>query len=72
MKKEKTKTNKSKVSVELNIECMIEADTLLEAVKVLKEKFGDDLNVIVNDVNPTIGSHCGPDAIGICFHAKHR
>ena len=43
MKKEKTKTNKSKVSVELNIECMIEADTLLEAVKVLKEKYNIDV-----------------------------
>ena len=43
-----------------------------EAERMLKEKFGQDLNVITNVVNPTIGSHCGPNAIGICFHAKHR
>jgi len=42
------------------------------AVKMLKEKFGQDLEVEVVDVNPTAGSHCGPDSLGICFHAKHR
>ena len=47
-------------------------DIATEAERQLKEKFGQDLNVIINDVNPTIGSHCGPNAIGICFHAKHR
>lgn len=43
-----------------------------EAVRMLKEKFGDDLNIITCDVNPTAGSHCGPSTVGICFHAKHR
>ena len=43
-----------------------------EAERQLKAKFGEDLNVIVHNVNPTIGSHCGPNAIGICFHAIHR
>lgn len=38
----------------------------------LKEKFGDDLNIEMVIVNPTAGSHCGPDGIGICFHAIHR
>ena len=47
-------------------------DIAAEAERLLKEKFGQDLNVITNVVNPTIGSHCGPNAIGICFHAKHR
>ena len=47
-------------------------DIATEAERQLKEKFGDDLNVIITPVNPTIGSHCGPNAIGICFHAKHR
>ena len=47
-------------------------DIAAEAERQLKEKFGDDLNVIITPVNPTIGSHCGPNAIGICFHAKHR
>ena len=43
-----------------------------EAERQLKEKFGDELNVIIHNVNPTIGSHCGPNALGICFHAIHR
>ena len=43
-----------------------------EAERLLKEKFGADLNVVMTVVNPTIGSHCGPNGVGICFHAKHR
>ena len=43
-----------------------------EAEALLKEKFGQDLNVVTTVVNPTIGSHCGPNGVGICFHAKHR
>lgn len=36
------------------------------------EKFGDKLNIEYVEVNPTAGSHCGPNGVGICFHAKHR
>lgn len=39
---------------------------------MLHDKYGDDLRVVVTTVNPTIGSHCGPNGLGICFHAKHR
>ena len=38
----------------------------------LKEKYGAELNTIKVPVNPTAGSHCGPNTVGICFHAKHR
>lgn len=38
----------------------------------LKAEFGDDLNIVYVDVNPTAGSHCGPDGVGVCFHAIHR
>ena len=41
-------------------------------VTKLREKFGDDLNIVISLVNPTIGSHCGPNGLGVCFHAKHR
>lgn len=48
-------------------------DELVEEVKnLLIEKFGNNLNIEIATVNPTIGSHCGPDAVGISFHAKHR
>ena len=39
---------------------------------MLKRRFGDDIEVQVVDVNPTIGCHCGPNAMGISFHSKHR
>ena len=38
----------------------------------LREKYGDDLRIVVTMVNPTIGSHCGPNGVGICFHGIHR
>ena len=40
--------------------------------KMMKEHFGQDLNIEYTVVNPTAGSHCGPNAIGVTFHAKHR
>ncbi len=39
---------------------------------LLKKQFGDDLNILYVATNPTAGAHCGPNAIGVCFHAKHR
>lgn len=38
----------------------------------LKEKFGDNLDIEEILVNPTIGSHCGPNCLGISFFAKER
>ena len=38
----------------------------------LKEIYGEDLDTEIVVVNPTAGSHCGPDTVGVCFHAKHR
>lgn len=43
-----------------------------ELVKELKAKFGQDLKIETIPVNPTAGAHCGPDVVGIAFHAKHR
>ena len=47
-----------------------------ETAKMLGDKvkamFGDDINIEYIMVNPTSGSHCGPDGVGICFHAIHR
>ena len=43
-----------------------------ELSSLLKAQFGDDINITVVDVNPTAGSNCGPDTVGITFHAKHR
>lgn len=38
----------------------------------LTKKFGNSLNIERVTVNPTAGSHCGPDTVGVCFHAIHR
>lgn len=48
------------------------ADIAEELGAMMKEKFGDDLKIEYSVVNPTAGSHCGPDGVGVCFHAKHR
>ncbi|MBQ7669801.1 MAG: DegV family protein [Clostridia bacterium] len=42
-----------------------------ELAGMLKERFGE-LNIEYFDVNPTAGSHCGPNTVGVSFHAKHR
>ena len=39
---------------------------------MLVERFGDGLNIEFVVVNPTAGSHCGPNGAGVCFYAKHR
>ena len=39
---------------------------------MMKDYFGEDLKIEYEVVNPTAGSHCGPNAIGVSFHAKHR
>ena len=50
-----------------------DAPEIVEEVKEeLIAKFGDKLQIEVVSVNPTAGSHCGPDTIGVCFHAYNR
>lgn len=39
---------------------------------MMKAHFGDDLKIEYEVVNPTAGSHCGPNAMGVSFHTKHR
>ena len=39
---------------------------------LLVNEFGEKLNIEIVDVNPTAGSHCGPDCIGVSFHAVRR
>lgn len=39
---------------------------------LLIERFGEQMKPDVVIVNPTAGAHCGPDSVGIAFHAKHR
>ena len=39
--------------------------------EMLKEKY-PAINIEYVVVNPTAGAHCGPDCVGVSFHAKHR
>jgi DegV family protein with EDD domain len=43
-----------------------------EVTRRLKAVYGEDLTVLEVPVNPTTGGHCGPNGVGICFHAIHR
>ena len=43
-----------------------------ELEQKLKEIYGEDLQTIILPVNPTLGAHCGPDTVGVSFHAIHR
>lgn len=40
--------------------------------QIVHERFGENLPIEYSVVNPTAGSHCGPNGVGISFHAKHR
>ena len=39
--------------------------------QMIEEKYGHQ-DIVYVDVNPTAGSHCGPNGVGVCFHAKNR
>lgn len=43
-----------------------------ELTEMLRERFGEDLETMYVNVNPTAGSHCGPNTVGVSFFAKHR
>ena len=42
-----------------------------QVASMIEEKYGKQ-DIVYVDVNPTAGSHCGPNGVGVCFHAKHR
>lgn len=47
-------------------------DLAVDLQSQLKELYGEDLDTEILVVNPTIGGHCGPNTVGVCFYAKHR
>lgn len=47
-------------------------DLALSLEAQLKEIFGEKLDTMITEVNPTIGAHCGPDCVGVSFHSKSR
>ena len=50
-----------------------DAPEMVESLKrELRARLGDDIDLPVYAVNPTAGAHCGPNCIGVTFHAIHR
>ena len=47
-------------------------DTAEELAGMLEKRLGKKLPIEYAVVNPTAGSHCGPDTVGVCFHAIKR
>lgn len=47
-------------------------DMVDELVEMLRERFGDKITIEISMVNPTLGSHCGPNGIGVAFHSIRR
>lgn len=43
-----------------------------ELCTMLRAKFGEDLDIETVVTNPTAGSHCGPNGVGVAFHSKCR
>jgi len=43
-----------------------------ELQSILKQEFGDKIKTKIIAANPTAGSHCGPNCVGVVFHATHR
>lgn len=41
------------------------------AASQIREKMGFE-NIIINDVSPSIGTHAGPGALGLCYYGKVR
>ena len=47
-------------------------DIAEELAGMLEKRLGKKLPIEYAVVNPTAGSHCGPDTVGVCFHAIKR
>lgn len=43
-----------------------------ELAEKIRERFGKDLQIDIICTNPTAGCHCGPNGVGVAFHAKER
>ena len=47
-------------------------EVAIQVADLLKEKLGADLDIRIIPTNPTAGSHCGPNGVGVTFHSKCR
>ncbi len=47
-------------------------ELVAELREILAERYGDKLRIVEIVTNPTAGSHCGPNAVGLCFHVREK
>ena len=51
---------------------VLSEDDALKLKDMIENHFKKPLEVWLQPIGPTVGTHCGPGSIGIAFHAKHR
>ncbi len=47
-------------------------ELVAEIKKMITDRFGDRYRIIEAVTNPTAGSHCGPNGVGLCFRVGSR
>jgi len=49
-----------------------DAPLIAQQIETLVQAKYPKAKISIKVVNPTAGSHCGPDSCGVAFHAKQR
>ena len=53
----------------MHSDCIADAEELRAEIK---KSIGESENIWIDNLGTTIGSHCGPDTLGLIFHSRHR
>lgn len=53
----------------MNSDCLTDAEELKNEIENV---IGKSENIWIDNLGTTIGSHCGPDTLGLIFHSRHR
>lgn len=53
----------------VNSDCLADAE---ELKKEIEKYLGNSDNIWINNLGTTIGTHCGPDTLGLIFHSRTR
>ena len=53
----------------MNSDCFADAEELKAEIE---KSIGKSEDIWIDNLGTTIGSHCGPDTLGLIFHSRHR
>jgi len=53
----------------MHSDCIADAEELRAEIK---KSIGESEDIWIDNLGTTIGSHCGPDTLGLIFHSRHR